>query len=124
MRPTLTGRIPAGAPDDPMSPDSQPLMAEADAPPVVIRSLRAAESHPYDVPTSTAEGLYSTLVRHQTGKGKIKEIRLQPSQKRLDASYDSMPGMSVRSSLLFEDGSPDNLPLYSSSSAQASQSGE
>ncbi|PIL25868.1 hypothetical protein GSI_11621 [Ganoderma sinense ZZ0214-1] len=120
-------RIPA-SPNNPSSglrsSDSQPLMAEADTPPVAIGPLRATQSHPFDVPTTTAEGLYSTLVRHQTGKGKIKEIRLQPSRTSFDASYDSMPGMSAFSDVLFEDGSPDNLPLYSNSSEQVSKSGE
>ena len=120
MQPTLTGSNLAGAPG---APDSQSLMTGADAPPVTIRSLGAAESHPYDVPTATAEGLYSTLVRHQTGKGKIKEIRLQPSQTGLDASYHSMPDASAESSVLFEHSAPNNLPLYSSSSAPPSERG-
>ncbi|KAM5532529.1 hypothetical protein V8D89_013816 [Ganoderma adspersum] len=109
---------PRGAP---RAPDSQSLMAEADATAVTTRRLGAAESHLYDVPTTTAEGLYSTLVRHQTGKGKIKEIRLQPSRTGLDASYDSMPDTSAESSALFDD-TPNNLPLYSSSSAPPSPS--
>ncbi|KAI1790550.1 hypothetical protein LXA43DRAFT_973561 [Ganoderma leucocontextum] len=111
---------PRSAPGDPSSPDSRPLMAEADAPPVVAGPLGAAESHLYDVPTATAEGLYTTLVRHQTGKGKTKEIRLQPSQTSLDASYDSIAGKSAASSVLFGDPLPDNLPPYSRSPRQAS----
>ena len=121
MQSILTGSNLAVVPG---APDSQSLMVEADGPPVTIRPLGAAESHPYDVPTATAEGLYSTLVRHQTGKGKIKEIRLQPSQTGLDASYDSMPDTSAECSVHFEDSAPNNLPLYSSSSAPPSQRGE
>lgn len=116
VRPAPTEDNFADEPDDPTS----PLITEADGLPVAVGPLGAAESHPYDVPIDTTEGRYSTLVRHQTGKGKIKEIRLQPSQTGLETPYDPMPDTSASSCVFFEDASPDNLPLYSNSSAQAS----
>ena len=73
-------------------------------------AMGAAEGHLYDAPTDTPLGLYTTtLVRHQTGKGKVKEIRLQPSQTDLSDYFSSHADTSM-------EPLPENLPLYTSAS--------
>ena len=81
-----------------------------------VGATGAGEAHAYDVQTDSPLGLYTTVVRHQTGVGKVKEVRLQPSQTDLNDYFGAHADTSTVPHAVGSDASPENLPLYTSAS--------
>ncbi|TBU42698.1 hypothetical protein BD309DRAFT_865789 [Dichomitus squalens] len=95
-------------------PDHQPLMDEAQS--SRVGAMGAAEGHLHDSPTDTPLGFYTSLVRHETDRGKVKEIHLKPSRSDLSDYFGSHPDMSMEPHVITDDAPAETLPLYTRSS--------